>query len=608
MNAVISTKLAHAVHDEYRSKTGHCLFRENVGVEATMQVSTPTEALHFCTMPSSDSCTPSRILSEENFEDGSLTGWTNGRTTLDPTFSHFLGRYGQEDMGKYPRKTYFIPMDAEEVVLEYDMYEIDSWDGHRGDSATVYLDGKRINLGTFRHRKRENGRTGFAHGVSFRLDSAPLPTTSAFAHWEDEIHHVTMRVPKSFYRSDGELKVEFRWSLNQGLIDESIGFDNIKLTAEFDCTGKSSCARSIPSSIEDFQSGVATGWTNGRTTTPVTLTRFLGRYGKRDNGKFPKKTYAVPKDADSIVLDYLFYEIDSWDDYHNDRLEVVIDGKTVSLGKFDQNKSEDGRSGTHYGINFSIKSMTPPSNIGKSHYSDQIHHVTMTIPNAFYESDGKISVQFRMVLNEDLNNESAGFDNIRLTAKYSCSGGANNCVPSKTISYEDFEYGDPIGWSNGRVEDTFVYSTFLGPYGRDDKDKYPSKTYAVSKDAKEAVYEFDFYEMNTWDNYENDSLQVKVDHKIVNLGTFDRRFSEDGRSGTHDGISFSIKSEAISTKYSNGNNGDQIHYVTLRIPKSYFQSDGKIKIEFRPLLNEGISNESAGFDNIRLTPVFECDR
>ena len=244
LNAVISTKLAHAVHDEYRSKTGHCLFRENVGVEATMQVSTPTEALHFCTTPSSDSCTPSRILSEENFEDGSLTGWTNGRTTLDPTFSHFLGRYGQEDMGKYPRKTYFIPMDAEEVVLEYDMYEIDSWDGHRGDSATVYLDGKRINLGTFRHRKRENGRTGFAHGVSFRLDSAPLPTTSAFGQWEDEIHHVTMRVPKSFYRSDGELKVEFRWSLNQGLIDESIGFDNIKLTAEFDCTGKSSCARS----------------------------------------------------------------------------------------------------------------------------------------------------------------------------------------------------------------------------------------------------------------------------------------------------------------------------------------------------------------------------
>ena len=40
----------------------------------------------------------------------------------------------------------------------------------------------------------------------------------------------------------------------------------------------------------------------------------------------------------------------------------------------------------------------------------------------------------------------------------------------------------------------------------------------------------------------------------------------------------------------------------------YYQDDGQIKIEFQARLNEDISNESAGYDNIRLTAKFDCRR
>lgn len=44
LNGIISTNLEHAVNDEYRFKSGHCLASKTFGVSAVMEVSTPAQA------------------------------------------------------------------------------------------------------------------------------------------------------------------------------------------------------------------------------------------------------------------------------------------------------------------------------------------------------------------------------------------------------------------------------------------------------------------------------------------------------------------------------------------------------------------------------------
>ena len=69
-----------------------------------------------------------------------------------------------------------------------------------------------------------------------------------------------------------------------------------------------------------------------------------------------------------------------------------------------------------------IVAKSPPRDIGfSSRWMDQIHHVSMKIPNHFFESDGRIKAVLMSHLDEpDENSESVGFDNIKLTAIFDC--------------------------------------------------------------------------------------------------------------------------------------------------------------------------------------------
>ena len=173
---------------------------------------------------------------------------------------------------------------------------------------------------------------------------------------------------------------------------------------------------------ENFENGKFAGWRNGRIDHASGFTKFLGRYGKRDHGKFPAKTFSVPKNAKNVIFNFDFYEIDSWDKKDKDYLCVVIDGKMVDIGTFDRRHNENGRSATRHGVYFKINSQSPPRSIGFNRkWKDQIHHVTMRIPNRFFKSDGKLKIEFQARVNQpNINDESAGFDNIKLTAEFNC--------------------------------------------------------------------------------------------------------------------------------------------------------------------------------------------
>ena len=173
-------------------------------------------------------------------------------------------------------------------------------------------------------------------------------------------------------------------------------------------------------SSENFENGRTPGWVFGRTDFAPAFTRFLGRYGKNDGGRYPSKVFHVPRNAKELVLEFDFYEIDSWDKSHRDYLCIVFDGKMVDIETFDTHQSENGRGTTRNGVRFQVRSLTNPANIGFAHWNDQKHRITMDVSPLYYQADGQIKIEFQARLNEAIHNESAGYDNIKLTASYGC--------------------------------------------------------------------------------------------------------------------------------------------------------------------------------------------
>jgi hypothetical protein len=115
---------------------------------------------------------------------------------------------------------------------------------------------------------------------------------------------------------------------------------------------------------------------------------------------------------------------------------------------------------------------------------------------------------------------------------------------------------------------------------------------------EDLTIEFDFLEMDSWNN---ENFSVYLNGLEVSLGTFSSWANEDGRSGSVNGISWSIDSEAPANEGggSNYNYDDQVHHVTMTIDNNpgILDSD-ELTLKFDADLDMGIDNESYGIDNL----------
>ena len=175
----------------------------------------------------------------------------------------------------------------------------------------------------------------------------------------------------------------------------------------------SNCA-TIFTLLEDFENIPLTGWTNGflDTTSTQQFTSFLGRYVSQ---MLPEKLYiSIPTTASMLKFEFDFYEIDSWND---DWFNVVINCVTIPLGNFEFVTDEGTREGDVEDVHFKTQSLGPPLNMGFDAYPDQTHHVTINLPGRFV--NGFLKVRFESGLDQKIDNESFGIDNIQITA-YQC--------------------------------------------------------------------------------------------------------------------------------------------------------------------------------------------
>ena len=369
----------------------------------------------------------------DTFDEGT-DGWTNGKVDSDGAFGQFLGRYIASD--PQPEKTYAVFAGAATIRVEFDFYEIDSWNksGSRGpDHFVVFIDHEEVDLGVFDAGTDEGYRHGStANGIKWTTQSTGPPTHLGFGDqgktsFKDQIHKVVVTIPPSFFADDRRIKVRFENRANGEVAeDESAGIDNVKIICTFNCDptpvptkAPEVCVPSKTLYKETFQTTEdSEGWHNFKAAYDAGFGNFLGRYDVTDNTKFPSKTYmGIDPHADAVKIVLDFYEIDGWTGTNS--LYININGVRLFIGFFDETKDEGHISGNESGIRWGSRSIVAPSKIGYEHALDQKHKIVVLIPPQYY-ADGSLTLGLEAVLSDKYDVASAGYDNIFVYEQHSC--------------------------------------------------------------------------------------------------------------------------------------------------------------------------------------------
>jgi len=375
-------------------------------------------------------CMPEELIAVDNFQDSStaLDGWVNGRLSTTSGLTQYLGGYskGDDALKKDPVKFYFVPLEADTIRVEFDLYEQGTWKGQ--DSVYVYINGIRIDLGVFSATEADDSKQGIATAtiqdmttyIPWRSDSVTLEAGKG-SNQDPEEHRVVLEVPYDVPLYDGGLlDLHFATRIDSD-VGTKAGFDNVRITAIYDC---GPCVPDFLIAREDFEGLTPTlGWKNGKTSTSPPLTTFLGRYDYDSNSKTgmydPVKTFKVPPTANSITLEFDFYEIDKWQG--EDCFYAYVNNETIELNYFAFDKDEISKGNTtKNGIVWSSSSLGPPKDVAYEPTVDQKHHVTATVPSSIFQDTGELTLQFYFAIFQYKNVTSGGVDNIQITANFDC--------------------------------------------------------------------------------------------------------------------------------------------------------------------------------------------
>ncbi|MFC1548943.1 LamG-like jellyroll fold domain-containing protein, partial [Candidatus Omnitrophota bacterium] len=142
------------------------------------------------------------VYSDVDTFQSNADGWSDTRT-YDCNNTTILGGYGQFDYNVEASKTYYgIPRGF--IVIEFDYYYIDSWDG--GENGYLEVNGQRI------WEEKRYDQTIPACGGA----------------WTDHMGHFRV----VYQNNSDELTLKFGSTTNQNVWDETWGIDNVRMIAE----------------------------------------------------------------------------------------------------------------------------------------------------------------------------------------------------------------------------------------------------------------------------------------------------------------------------------------------------------------------------------------
>jgi len=217
------------------------IFGEQLGSEQIAELYTNNvETFAGATAPTSGV-----VLVSESFENGA-TDWTNNTVTeTSGELGDFLGRFGGTDGEEGVSKVFDFGVEhaGQTVTIEFDMYEIDSWDAgnYHGDNGVteafqVFVNGDQVSSDVMS-----------AFGSSDTADGGTKTTSNEFTGWgQEEIHHYSIQATVD---ENGEVQLGFGTTLQQSISDESCGIDNVIISSGDDWSGADIVSYSYPITI-----------------------------------------------------------------------------------------------------------------------------------------------------------------------------------------------------------------------------------------------------------------------------------------------------------------------------------------------------------------------
>lgn len=164
------------------------------------------------------------LVSSEDFEGGA-SSWSDNTTEVsNPYLTRFLGRHSLEAGAQNTFKTYTLSGTQEYAVINFDFYEIDSWDG---ETFRVFINDTLTFNASFIQSAFNTPADGSSGIVSWTVQElTPFNTNYAYgAGFNDQSYRFSMIVNTTAT----SLKLGFSSTLDQAVGDEAWGVDNINI-------------------------------------------------------------------------------------------------------------------------------------------------------------------------------------------------------------------------------------------------------------------------------------------------------------------------------------------------------------------------------------------
>ncbi|KAI2505208.1 hypothetical protein MHU86_9204 [Fragilaria crotonensis] len=143
------------------------------------------------------------VEANEDFETGLAPGWTNFTSVNSQYpgyFSNFLGPF---ERSQQPMKSFELSPATTKVRVQFDFYQIDTWDGNSffgPDKFKVFVNNNLVDLGFFTKETTDNrasGSTPVDGGIRWRREYMDSSRSRIFGPTVDERHHITIDIPES---------------------------------------------------------------------------------------------------------------------------------------------------------------------------------------------------------------------------------------------------------------------------------------------------------------------------------------------------------------------------------------------------------------------------
>ncbi|MEZ8805838.1 tandem-95 repeat protein [Vibrio atlanticus] len=188
-----------------------------------------------------------------------------------------------------------------------------------------------------------------------------------------------------------------------------------------------SIASDLVIASDNFESG-SNGWNTGTESSQgFESGDMLGRIGGTGGDEAVSKTYDIPSDVSEVNISFSFYEIDSWD---GESFQIFVGGEELTSLDNSAFQTQDGTTTLYDSAGNEVGEVVHGVSQGEgfSGWNDQAHQINLTVP----VEDGQLELGFGSTLNQSVNDESFGIDNIEISvsdAEYQIIGTEDTPVP-----------------------------------------------------------------------------------------------------------------------------------------------------------------------------------